>query len=146
MEAAFPLLVVVESSPEVVELTLQAVQQSGVKCGVNVRGDAQAAIDLLLQDSQNVPYLLVLECAMPDVDPTPILKAIRQNERMRSVPIVILGKGQTEENVKSFYQSGANSCIDHPLEQKDFIERIAFLVRYWLKFNRIRIPRIHPWS
>lgn len=146
-EAALPLLVLVESDPNHIGLSLRSVKDSGIECDVTVIRDESAAIKLILDDDQEVPHLFVLEYRVGSVDPTVILKAIRSNPRMRNVPVVIHAAREARADLEECSREGANSLIEKPIRSEEFIAHLGSAIRYWLKFNRAAVlPEAKPWS
>ena len=65
-----------------------------------------------------------------------MLKAIREDERTRLLPVVILTSSKQEQDLISGYSLGANSYVRKPVDFTEFLEAVKVLGIYWLMMNR----------
>src|SRR4051794_2392418 len=67
------------------------------------------------------PDLVMLDVKVPPCGGMDLLKKVRADARTSSIPVVMLSGQMREEEVRHFYQSGANSYLDKPDDFHDFI-------------------------
>ena len=77
------------------------------------------------------PGILLLDIKMPGMDGFAILEEIRQNERLRRLPIVVLTGSDARTDRNRSYDLSANVYISKPLEFKDFSEAIRVINQFW---------------
>jgi two-component system response regulator len=65
-----------------------------------------------------------------------VLKAIKADERTRSIPVVIVTSSAMDPDIKRCYALGANSYIVKPVEFDDFAKTISELGFYWMVVNK----------
>jgi two-component system response regulator len=83
----------------------------------------------------DLPVVVLLDLKLPRIDGLEVLKRIRQDERTKLIPVVILTSSAEENDVIKGYSLGANSYIRKPVEFNQFVEAIKHLGLYWLIWN-----------
>jgi CheY-like chemotaxis protein len=85
------------------------------------------------------PVLVLLDLNMPRKDGREALNEIRQDPRLRSVPVVILTTSRAAEDIQLTYEAGANSFISKPAEFQRLVEIMELLKHYW--FELVSLPQ-----
>jgi two-component system response regulator len=136
------IILLVEDNPDDVELTLRAFKQNNISNKVVVAKDGVEALDYLFgkgmyagRDVKDLPVVTLLDLKLPKINGLEVLKAIRQNEFTKLLPVVILTSSTQEEDVANGYKLGANSYVRKPVDFKEFAEAIKLLGLYWLIWN-----------
>src|SRR4051794_28358484 len=86
------------------------------------------------------PGLILLDLKMPGVDGRQVLAELKQDDQLRSIPVVVLTTSAAERDVAACYRAGANSYIQKPLDFGEFLEAVRCLRRYW--FDVALLPRV----
>lgn len=136
------IILLVEDSPDDVDLTLRALKKSNVLNEVVVVRDGAEALDYLFatgtysgRDSTVMPEVVLLDLKLPKVDGLEVLRQIRADERTKLLPVVILTSSNEQRDVVESYKLGANSYIRKPVDFDQFIESVRQLGLYWLVLN-----------
>ena len=80
--------------------------------------------------------MVILDLKLPKLDGLGVLKAIREDERTRLLPVVILTSSKQEQDLISGYSLGANSYVRKPVDFTEFLEAVKVLGIYWLMMNQ----------
>jgi two-component system response regulator len=131
----------VEDDPNDEELTLRVLENYNIANRIIVLRDGAEALEYFFPSSENgeanpLPQLVLLDLKLPKVDGLEVLKRIREDERTRLLPVVILTSSSEDQDVIESYNLGANSYVRKPVEFDEFAEAIRRLSMYWLIVNQ----------
>lgn len=136
------IILLVEDNPDDVELTLRAFKQNNIFNKVIVAKDGVEALDYLFgkgiyagRDVTDMPVVTLLDLKLPKIDGMEVLKAIRQNEATKLLPVVILTSSSQEADLVNGYKLGANSYVRKPVDFNQFVDAIKSLGLFWLVWN-----------
>ncbi|MBA4396013.1 MAG: two-component system response regulator [Syntrophus sp. (in: bacteria)] len=142
------IILLVEDNPDDVELTLRAFKRNNILNRVIVARDGVEALDYLFgtgmhagRDMKDLPVVVLLDLKLPKIDGMEVLKRIRQDERTKLMPVVILTSSAEERDVVDGYRLGANSYVRKPVDFEQFVEAAKHLELYWLLWNEPPPPR-----
>ncbi|WP_339825063.1 response regulator [uncultured Arenimonas sp.] len=80
-----------------------------------------------------MPGLVLLDLNMPRKDGREVLREIKSDPRLQSIPVVILTTSKAEEDVVRSYKDGVNSFISKPVTFTALIDVVQTLGKYWLQ-------------
>jgi two-component system response regulator len=125
------------------ELALLALKQSNIGNPVIVARDGAAALDYLFargthasRDAKEQPVVVLLDLNLPKIGGLDVLRAIRDEQRTKLLPVVILTSSKEDEDLLRGYELGANSYIVKPVDFTQFAEAVRQLGLYWLVLNQ----------
>lgn len=139
MKAARILLA--EDSAQDVELTLNALAEHNIGNSVAVARDGAEALDYLCKRGkfagreQGNPVLLLLDLKMPKVDGLEVLRAVKSDPRLRSIPVVVLTSSREEQDLVRSYELGVNAYVVKPVEFDKFLRAVRDLGLFWVLIN-----------
>ena len=123
-------------------LTLRALSKEHVTNAVVVVRDGQEVLDYLFgmgdhagRDPRERPQVLLLDINLPKVNGLEVLRRIRNDERTKTLPVVILTSSSEESDRMAAYENFANSYIRKPVDFEKFTEAVRKLGLYWLILN-----------
>ena len=135
-------ILLVEDNPDDVKLTLRALKKNNILNKVVVVEDGVEALDYLHgtgrfagRDLSDMPQLILLDLKMPKLDGLEVLQRIREDERTRILPVVILTTSSEDKDRIESYKLGANSYIRKPVDFNQFLEAVQQLGLYCLVLN-----------
>nr|WP_233581587.1 response regulator [Acidipila sp. EB88] len=132
-------ILLVEDDPDHELLTIRALRRSNVANDVRVARDGEEALAMLFDKDNaavsSLPQLILLDLKLPKVDGLEVLRRIRENERTRMLPVVVLTSSDEERDILRSYKLGVNSYIRKPVNFSDFTETANQLGMYWLVLN-----------
>ncbi len=136
------VILLVEDNPDDEELTMRALKKNNISNEIVVARDGAEALDYLFakgdysgRDTSVMPELILLDLKLPKIDGIEVLKQIRDDERTKLLPVVILTLSKEQQDLVNGYNNGANSYIRKPVNFKEFIEAVGQMGLYWLVLN-----------
>jgi CheY-like chemotaxis protein len=87
------------------------------------------------RDPLMMPQVVLLDLKLPIVDGLGVLRRIREDERTRRLPVVVLTTSTEEKDIVSSYDLGANSYVRKPVDFAQFLDAARQLGLYWLVLN-----------
>jgi len=136
------VILLIEDNPDDIALTIRAFKKSNIMNKIVSIEDGEAALDYLFchgkfedRNCLDIPSVVLLDINLPKVNGFEVLKAIRENENTKLLPVVILTSSKEEQDIVSGYTLGANSYIRKPVDFEKFIQAIQTLGLYWLLIN-----------
>lgn len=85
------------------------------------------------------PNLILLDLRLPRVDGLEVLREVKNDPELKTIPVVILTTSDAERDMALAYQHHANSYLTKPVDFGQFSSLLKDLGFYWLAWNR------HPW-
>ena len=138
------IILLVEDNPDDVKLTLRALKKSNILNEVVVAQDGVEALDYLFgtgkfegRDTRSMPQMILLDLKMPRMDGLEVLHRIREDERTKVLPVVILTTSSEDKDRVESYKLGANSYVRKPVDFNQFVEAVKQLGLYWLVLNEV---------
>ena len=136
-------ILLVEDNPQDAELTLRALKKHHLANRLIVVEDGAEALDFIFcrgkyaaRDVSNRPKVVLLDLKLPKVSGLEVLRALKQDERTRNVPVVVVTSSQEDPDIKTAYALGANSYVVKPVDFDAFAEAVSTLGLYWLLVNQ----------
>ncbi|QET06431.1 MULTISPECIES: response regulator [Cupriavidus] len=134
-------ILLVEDNPDDIELTLIALERSRLANPVVSVRDGAEALDFLRREGKWVdrveenPAVILLDKKLPKIDGHEVLKAVRDDERLRRIPVVMLTSSREERDLLRSYDLGVNAYVVKPVEFDDFMAAINDLGVFWAVLN-----------
>jgi two-component system, response regulator len=126
-------------------LTQQALQQNRLLNEVRRVKDGEELMEYLRHegafrngDVAPQPSLILLDLNMPRKDGREALREIKEDPKLRHIPVVVLTTSRAEEDVVRSYQLGVNSFITKPVTFQGLVDAMKALGRYW--FEVVELP------
>jgi CheY-like chemotaxis protein len=136
------IILLAEDNAHDVELTLAALTEHNVANDIVVVNDGAQALDYLYSRGKfagrkpGLPAVALLDLKMPKVDGLEVLRAIKQDDKMRALPVVMLTSSREEPDLVRAYELGVNSYVLKPVEFQSFVEAVKNLGVYWTVHNQ----------
>ena len=87
-----------------------------------------------------VPSLVLLDLNLPGLDGREVLSQVKQDETLRSIPVVVLSTSNNPKDIRAYYQTGVNSYLIKPINAIEFKRTMQVFMEYW--FDAIVLPDI----
>lgn len=134
-------ILLVEDNEGDILLTLDAFEEGKIACHTTVIKDGKSAIDFLNESavSDKLPELVLLDVNLPKKNGHEVLKYIKSDERLKSLPVIMLTTSSSERDIKLSYQNHANCYITKPVGATDFINAVNKIEDFWV--NIVQLPK-----
>ena len=134
-------ILLAEDNPQDVELTLTALDEHNLANEVVVVNDGAEALDYLYRRGKfamradNDPAVVLLDLKMPKVDGLEVLRTIKKDDNLKTIPLVILTSSREEKDLVESYKLGVNAYVVKPVNFQQFIEAVKELGAFWAVVN-----------
>jgi CheY-like chemotaxis protein len=134
-------ILLAEDNPKDVELTLTALDEHNLANEVVVVNDGAEALDYLYRRGKfamradNDPAVVLLDLKMPKVDGLEVLRTIKKDDKLKTIPLVILTSSREEKDLVESYKLGVNAYVVKPVNFQQFIEAVKELGAFWAVIN-----------
>ena len=142
-------IILIEDNPFDAELTLRALQTKGLAGKVKVFSNGVEALEFLFGNgdhsltdaaaSPRLPKVIFLDLKLPQMNGLEILSQIKNNQRTRLIPVVMLTSSEEESDIQESYQLGVNSYMVKPVDYDEFSRVVEDLGLYWLIRNKAAV-------
>lgn len=131
-------ILLVEDNEGDIILTKEALKEAKIKNTISVAMDGQVALDMLNNGSP-LPDMILLDINLPKIDGIEVLAAIKNDERLRMIPVIILTTSSAENDILVSYKNHANCFITKPVDLNRFIEVVKTIESFWISI--VRLPQ-----
>lgn len=134
-------ILLAEDHREDVELTLAALGEHRLANEVVVVRDGQEALDYLYREGtfadrpEGLPVVLLLDLKMPKVDGLEVLRRVKSDPLLKSLPVVMLTSSREEIDLIQSYALGVNAYVVKPVGFKQFVDAVSTLGCFWALIN-----------
>jgi CheY-like chemotaxis protein len=137
--AGRPILIV-EDSPEDYEITVRALRKSKLNNPIYHCDNGDDAMDFIYQRNRFSdktlaprPGIILLDLNIPGTGGKEILKELKSDPQMKSIPVVVLTTSNDTRDINRCYEYGANSYLQKPVDLIRFFESIERMKEYWFE-------------
>jgi CheY-like chemotaxis protein len=136
-------VLLVEDDPGDVLMTREAFEENKVANRLAVVSDGAEAMQYLRREGEYAeaptPDLVLLDLNLPRMDGREVLAAMKSDEALRSIPVVVLTTSEAEEDVLRSYSLHANAYVTKPVDFSRFIEVVRQIDDFFVSV--VRLPR-----
>jgi two-component system, response regulator len=142
-------ILMADDNPRTAERFGLVLRANGIDNEIVVARDGVEALDYLFgtgdhagSDTSFMPRLMLLDLSMPRMGGLEVLRRLREDERTKLLPVVVLTSSTDPQDIVEAYRAGANSYVDK-LSDVPWPEFVPLIDRYWLDMN-IPAQGSHP--
>ena len=137
------IILVVEDDPAHAEIIRRNFEASRLANRLLAVEDGQAALDYLNREGKYndadkfpMPNLILLDLRLPLVDGLEVLKIIKSDRKLTTIPVVILTTSADEADMVKAYEHHANSFLVKPVDFTQFSKLMETFGYYWVAWNQ----------
>src|ERR1700730_16810222 len=134
-------ILLAEDDPRDAELTLTALEENHLANQVTVVENGEEALDYLfcrgkfeMRETGN-PLFVLLDNKMPKVNGLEVLKIIKADEDLKTIPVVVLTSSRETPDLIEFYNHGVNAYVVKPVDFSEFMKAVKQLGVFWAAVN-----------
>ena len=135
-------VLLIEDDPADIDLTLEVMEKGKLKIKMNVVEDGVKAWEYLRKEGKHKdsvrPDLILLDLNMPRKDGREFLEEIKNDEKFKSIPIVVLTTSRADEDIVKTYMLGASCYITKPVGLEQFKKVVESIEDFW--FTIVKFP------
>lgn len=135
-------ILLVEDSPNDVELILTALLEGGLTNEVVVMQDGEQALDYLYKRGayqlrqEELPIVILLDLKLPKVDGLEVLAHLKADPVLQLIPIVILTSSREEPDLLRCYEMKTNAYVVKPIQFQEFMQVVQQIGLFWTVINQ----------
>jgi two-component system, response regulator len=137
------VVLLVEDNDDEAELAIRELKKNNLANDLLRVNDGEEALEFIFgtgryegRDVECPPKVILLDLKMPKVDGIEVLRAVRNDDRTKKIPVVVLTSSNEEKDIVSAYELGVNSYIVKPIDFQKFSNSIKEIGYYWLVLNK----------
>lgn len=134
-------ILLVEDNPGDVRLAVEALKDAKVSNHLTTVTDGEAALEFLRRQGKWAkaprPDLVLLDLNLPRKSGREVLCDIKDDPKLRTIPVVILTTSQAEEDILKAYNCNANCYITKPVDLDQFIKVVRSIEDFWLTIVKL---------
>jgi CheY-like chemotaxis protein len=134
-------ILLVEDNPGDARLAKEALKESKMLNNLYIVDDGVEAMDFLYKkgeySSMPRPDLVILDLNLPRKDGREVLAEIKNDNDLKTIPVVILTISQAEEDILKTYNLHANCFISKPIDLEQFIKVVRSIEDFWLTIVKL---------
>ena len=141
MNTELKRILLVDDSPRDTELALEALAQNNLANEVVALRDGAEALDYLYRRGQFAdrgngnPAVVMLDLKMPKVDGIEVLRQIKGDPQLKTIPVVVMTSSREEQDLVRSYELGVNAYIVKPVQFLEFVEAVKLVGSFWAVVN-----------
>jgi CheY-like chemotaxis protein len=137
-------ILLVEDNRDHADLTRRALKEGNLLNEIFWVKDGEEALDFLYRRGRYTepaaaprPGLILLDIKLPKLGGHEVLRQIKNDRELRTIPVVILTTSDRDEEVRASYLGGANSYVCKPVKFAEFVAQVKSLKLYWVLTNTL---------
>lgn len=128
-------ILLVEDDPDDVVFVRRAFAKVWADCKLYVVNNGEAALQFLRHEAgfgdAPTPDLILLDLNMPKKNGYDVLLDLKQDDRLKHIPVVVLTTSSDHDSVMKAYQLHANSFISKPVSAEQLNKIAELVIQYW---------------
>ncbi len=126
------------------ELINLAMEENRISNTIDRVADGEQALAYLRREGEYFdsprPDVILLDLRVPKLDGHEVLAAIKEDDALRTIPVVVMSTSAAEADKARAYSNNANSYLVKPFDFDKFHQMINDLNFYWSVWNEAPIP------
>jgi two-component system response regulator len=137
-------ILLIEDNQGDADLVMRTLKKNNVGNNIMHLSDGAEALDFLFAQGkysrrkiENKPKVILLDLNLPKLNGIEILRTIKNDERTKAIPVVVMSSSSEAKDILESYQIGVNGYVVKPVAFDDFAKVVSDLGFYWLLVNKL---------
>jgi CheY-like chemotaxis protein len=139
-------ILLVEDNKGDVGLIEEVLEETKIRNRLHIAEDGEEAMLFLHNEGKFSgsprPDIILLDLNSPKKDGREILKEIKEDNNLRSIPIVVLTSSNSEKDIIRSYELHANAYVTKPLDLNEFINVVKSIINFWLEVVKLPTKQV----
>ena len=135
-------ILLVEDNPGDVRLAREGLSECKIRNNLHVVDDGVKAMAFLRRQDEYAraprPDLVLLDLNLPRKDGREVLREVKEDEKLRTIPVVVLTTSKAEEDILKSYSLHANCYVTKPMGLEQFLDVVRSIEDFW--FTIVKLP------
>lgn len=135
------IILLVEDNEGDIVLTVEALKAAKIHNEVVVVRDGEEALAYLYQEGKyagaDLPDLILLDINLPRIDGKEVLARVKNDDRLKKIPVVILTTSDSEKDISESYANHANCYITKPVDFNKFMQVVHMIKDFWITLVKL---------
>jgi two-component system, chemotaxis family, response regulator Rcp1 len=136
-------ILLIEDNEGDIVLTIEALKEARISNTIDVVRDGEKAMKFLYKEGEfsnaATPDLILLDINLPKIDGKEVLANIKNSDKLKVIPVVMLTTSDSEKDIFESYHNHANCYITKPVGFQSFIEVIHTIKEFWITI--VQLPK-----
>jgi len=135
-------ILLVEDNPGDVRLAREGLSECKIRNNLHVVDDGVKAMAFLRRQDEYAkvprPDIVLLDLNLPRKDGREVLREVKEDENLRTIPVVVLTTSKAEEDILKSYSLHANCYVTKPMGLQQFLDVVRSIEDFW--FTIVKLP------
>ncbi|WP_226389224.1 response regulator [Penaeicola halotolerans] len=134
-------ILLVEDNEGDLLLTTEALNEGKITNQISIVRDGSEALRFLKKEAEyndaSLPDLILLDVNLPKLNGHEVLKAIKTDDKLKTIPVIMLTTSSSESDIIKSYENYANCYISKPIEVQDFMDVVTSIENFWVSLVKL---------
>jgi len=137
-------ILLVEDNQNDAELTIRALRKNNLVNRLVHLWDGAEALDFIFckgeYEGRNIntkPKVILLDLKMPLVNGIDVIRALKADERTKTIPVVVLTSSKEDPDIRLCYEFGVNAYVVKPVGFENFSKAVSEVGLFWMLLNEV---------
>ncbi|MBD3181674.1 response regulator [Candidatus Poribacteria bacterium] len=98
---------------------------------IEVVGNGEEALSYLKKPGNKKPSIILLDLNMPRMNGIEFLKVVKQEEKLKKIPVVVLTTSRADQDKDESFDLGAAGYMVKPVDYNKFVDIVKTIYKYW---------------
>jgi CheY-like chemotaxis protein len=131
MRSSMPVMIIEDDAADVL-IIKRAIKELHIKNELVQVNNGEEGLEYLKNHSNSAPCIIFLDLNMPKMNGIEFLKIIKNDDKLKEIPVIALTTSQNHDDIANCFKSGIAGYIVKPVDYKKFVKAIRIVDLYWM--------------
>ncbi|MDN5211664.1 response regulator [Fulvivirgaceae bacterium BMA12] len=98
---------------------------------LQIANDGEEALEILRDDSKDIPGIILLDLNMPKMNGIEFLQEVKKDQTFKTIPVIVLTTSKHEKDKVETFNLGVSGYMVKPVDYEQFLEIMKSIREYW---------------